>query len=325
MSTQTKPFLIGLFFLVGIAIAIAALIYLGASHWFKEKKTYATYFDFSVQGLNLDAAVKFRGVQVGRVSNITVAPDGRLIEVVMELDPVVDVSDSLRAGLQLTGITGLRYIELDYAGLEEQWMHPELNFESPYPVIPSAPGGFEEIEQALRDVYAKLMAIDTEGISARAKDFLDSGTIMMTTADSLMRDRTLTAWAARLDETVADADSMIKCLDMAGYDKKINRTLSEIHSGAKDFKETVAKIESHADSLQINAQIAQTFDKLNILITTSTEMVSRFNYESSQVMTSVSATLAALNETISELNSLVVSMESYPSNVFYAAPPEREE
>jgi ABC-type transporter Mla subunit MlaD len=94
----------------GLVLVVAVLIYLGATNWMKAKVIYLTYFDTTVQGLNLDAPVKFRGVQVGRVKKIAVAPDGNLVEVMMELDPVIAVTDSLRAKLELTGITGMRYI-----------------------------------------------------------------------------------------------------------------------------------------------------------------------------------------------------------------------
>ncbi len=324
MSEKTKPFWVGVFFVIGSSIAIIVLIWLGSSNWFKETKTYSTYFDYTVQGLNIDAPVKFRGVQVGRVSQIGVAPDGQLIEVIMKLDPVLDISDSLRAGLELTGITGLRYIELDITGPEKRELHPKLTFKPAYEVIPSAPGGFEEIEQALRDIYDKLMAIDTEGISYRAKLLLDEGIDMVSSADSLFSDRNFTEWSRRLNRSIIDADSMIKELDFAYYDERLETALVEISEGAAHFNQFLAELEYQAQSLRIDDRMSQTFAKIDQLITASTEIISRLNYQSSQVMTNISATLLALNETIAELNSLVISMEAYPSNVFYAAPPPKE-
>lgn len=324
MSERTKPFLIGLFFIAGTAIAIGGLIWLGSSNWFKETEIYVTYFDYSVQGLNLDAPVKFRGVQVGRVNSINVAPDGILIEVVMELDPVLDVSDSLRAGLELTGITGLRYIELDVAGPEQLERHPTLKFHPPYRVIPSQPGGFEEIEQALRDVYERLMAFDTEGISIKSKRFLDSGTQMTVTADSLLKDKSITAWTRRLDHAIGGIDSSLRQLDFAYYDEEVAKALQDIREGAQSFNRMMKELESQAQGLKTDDRMAQSFELLNQLILNSAQAINKFNYNSAQVMASISATLTTLNETINEMNALVASMESYPSNVFYAAPPPKE-
>ena len=63
MAGNNKAFRVGLFVMVGLVLAIIALVWLGISDWFREKKTYVTYFDVSVQGLNVDSQVKFRGVQ----------------------------------------------------------------------------------------------------------------------------------------------------------------------------------------------------------------------------------------------------------------------
>ena len=324
MSEKTKPFWVGIFFVAGTAIALVVVVWLGSSNWFKETHTYVTYFDYTVQGLNLDASVKFRGVQVGRVSEIGVAPDGNLIQVVMEIDPVLDVSDSLRAGLELTGITGLRYIELDLINLEEQTISPKLRFEPPYKVIPSMPGGFEEIEQALRDVYDKLMAIDTEGISRRTKILLDSGIRMVDSADSLFNDEGFTLWTRKLDNAITHVDSSLGQLDFAYYDERIAASLEEIASGAESFNMLMARLESQAEGMQIDQRMADTFQRIDRLILTSTELVGKFNYQSAQVMNTVNTTLLALNETIAELNSLIISTEAYPSNVLYAAPPPKE-
>lgn len=324
MSEKTKPFWVGIFFIIGISIAIIVIVWLGASNWFKETHSYATYFDYTVQGLNLDAPVKFRGVQVGRVDRIEVAPDGQLIEVIMEIDPVLAIGDSLRAGLELTGITGLRYIELDNVGPEYMQLHPVLNFDPPYKVIPSKPGGFEEIEQALRDVYEKLMAVDTEGISYRAKELLDSGISMTESADSLFNDQSFTAWAHRLDRSIINADSMIGQLDFAYYDSEIETALREIREGSVKFNSFLTELESQTEGMRLDEHMTRTFENIDRLILASSEMIGKFNYQSSQVMTTVNTTLLALNETISELNSLVISMESYPSNVLYAAPPPKE-
>ena len=49
--------------------------------YFQKGSVYVTYFDESVQGLQVDSIVKFRGVDIGTVRKIGVAPDQRLVEV----------------------------------------------------------------------------------------------------------------------------------------------------------------------------------------------------------------------------------------------------
>lgn len=324
MAAQTKALWLGIFVTGGIVIAVGVLIWLGASHWFKETHTYVTYFDSTVQGLTLDAAVKFRGIQVGRVQDIRVAPDGNLIETVMELDPVMVVTDSLRAKVELTGITGMKYIELDYVGPEKQLMHPKLTFKPPHPVIPSTPGGFEEISQALKNLYDKIWAIDTEGISVRVKQFFEAATLTAAAADSFLADTNLTAWAHTLNRAALRLDSILNEMDAGYYDSEIQASLNEIHQGTQNFNRMFASLEKQASSMKADVKLDSVYQNLNLLITTTTDFLSRFHYQSAQLLTNVSSAVTSLNEAIARLDELMISMETYPSNVLYTAPPPKE-
>ena len=84
MHKQSTKFKIGLFLIGILLLTVAILIWLGASRYFEDSQTAVAYFSESVQGLESDSPVKFRGVPVGRIKKIRMAPDGRLIEVVME-------------------------------------------------------------------------------------------------------------------------------------------------------------------------------------------------------------------------------------------------
>ena len=86
MSTKSSKFLIGLFVIVGVLICAAVIIWVGAARFFMKGSLYAVYFDESVQGLQVDSAIKYRGVEIGKVQSIDVAPDYRLIEVIMKID-----------------------------------------------------------------------------------------------------------------------------------------------------------------------------------------------------------------------------------------------
>jgi len=324
MATQKSAFLVGIFVIGGTIIALATLIWLGASDWFAQTVTYATYIDYTVQGLNVDADVKFRGVRVGRVKDIGVAPDGKLIEVLMELESDLAVEDSMRAKVELAGITGMKYIELNYVGPEKQLLHPELTFETEYPVIPSYPAGFEEIEQALRDVYDKIMSIDTEGISFRTKGFLNAATGAAVTFDSLLADEGFTAWTRRLDNNLIMVDSMLSELDLGYYDSEIMNTLAELREGAAHFNAFFTSLERQADGLQVDAKLDSTFRNLNAMIIISTDCMARFQYQSTEAMNTIRTAVLSLNESIAQINALLISLEAYPSSILYTAPPPKE-
>ena len=185
MATEARKLRVGIFVLVALTIGLAAAIWLGASRYLADESQAVTYFSESVQGLDRGAAVKYRGVPAGRVDHIDIAPDGDLIEVVMSIDnryaDMLVQDPTLRAQLQLSGITGLRYVEIDRHAGEALDNAPALAFEPEYPLIPSTPSQFKAIQEALEDIYGKVMSVDLEGISGDARATLQA-------ADQLLRD-----------------------------------------------------------------------------------------------------------------------------------------
>jgi len=71
-STRIK-FTVGLFVASGIGFALIAVIWLGMSRFLEKGQYYATYFNESVQGLDIESPVKYRGVSIGRVQRVGVA------------------------------------------------------------------------------------------------------------------------------------------------------------------------------------------------------------------------------------------------------------
>jgi phospholipid/cholesterol/gamma-HCH transport system substrate-binding protein len=135
MSSRSSKFLIGLFVITGVMMCVVIIIWVGAADLFMKGSTYVTYFDESVQGLQADSAVKYRGVEIGKVASIKVAPDYKLIEVTMKIDLSADLQDNTTAQLRTLGITGIVFIELDRLKKNDQSTSPIINFKTAYPVI----------------------------------------------------------------------------------------------------------------------------------------------------------------------------------------------
>jgi len=322
--TASKPFWVGAFVLGGVAIAIGAIIWLGSANIFAKRNTHVTYIDGSVQGLNVDAEVKFRGVTVGRVSGVRVAPDGKLIEVIMDLDPDFKVEPDVRAKLNYTGITGLKYVDLSFVEPDKLDRHPHLTFKPAYPVIPSQPGGLEEVEESLKDVYDMLVGIDTEGISRRTTEFLDAGTRVAGLADSLLRSPEVARTLNSLARAAGRVDSLFEAIDTRGYDARVDSTLVELHQGARDFRRLMAVLEEDAGEVRLSARTDSLFRNINSLVSSTQELVSRSQYTTFQMMNQLGGTITELNSALEQLNSLMISLESYPSHVLYTAPPPKE-
>jgi phospholipid/cholesterol/gamma-HCH transport system substrate-binding protein len=162
-------FLLGLFVTGGFIILAVVLIWVGVSQYFQGGKRYVSYFNESVQGLQKDAEVKFRGVEVGRVDNIFIAPDDRQVGVTMSIDLKFDPTEKCIAQLELTGITGVMFVNLVPRTEKKSYVPPPRPFVSKYPVIPSQPSEIKRILSGIDEVIANLKELDAKGISQEAK------------------------------------------------------------------------------------------------------------------------------------------------------------
>jgi phospholipid/cholesterol/gamma-HCH transport system substrate-binding protein len=162
MATGTNHYKLGLFVLLGLGLSLAFVVTLGARNWNEESVRYVSYFDESVQGLELGSPVKFRGVSVGRVSGIGIAPDQRHVQVTSELtvpdlqrlnlggagEGELTVHSDLRAQIAQAGITGVKFILIDYFD-GDGYPLPALPFPVPKNHIPAAPSTLKGLESSV--------------------------------------------------------------------------------------------------------------------------------------------------------------------------------
>jgi phospholipid/cholesterol/gamma-HCH transport system substrate-binding protein len=170
MSGRSSKFLIGLFVITGLMIGAIIIIWAGASDLFMKGSTYVSYFDESVQGLQNDSAVKYRGVEIGKVESIKVAPDYRLIEVVMKINLSGDLQKQTVSQLRTTGITGIVFIELDRIKPGEQLDFQTVSFKTAYPIIPSRPSDISKLLADANKIMQSIKELDFKGISDQLKN-----------------------------------------------------------------------------------------------------------------------------------------------------------
>ncbi len=168
MST-TAPWKLGLFVVVGAVLALAAALYVGTASLRRDHVSYTTYFDEAVHGLNVGGVIEVRGVVVGQVSGIAIAPDRRHVEVTCALyesalpslglakrtdgEPV-EVPPELRVQLASQGITGIKVLQLDFFDVASH-PPPELGFSPPARYIPSTASTLKTLEDSVTGAMAR--------------------------------------------------------------------------------------------------------------------------------------------------------------------------
>ena len=169
MAAPTNHWKLGLFVLVGVVMVIATAGLLGTLSLSKETGRYVSYFDESVQGLEVGSPIKFRGVTIGTVGKIDVAPDHRHVEVTSELGKEVlsrlgldvaqglvksgapkklEQASDLRVQLASSGLTGVKFLQLDFFTVADH-PGPVLPFSIPKNYIPATPSTMKDLENSL--------------------------------------------------------------------------------------------------------------------------------------------------------------------------------
>ncbi len=123
MENRAHALAAGLFMLLlGIGVLVAA-------QWFSrdnyEKVQYTLVSNHSVSGLNVQAAVRLRGVEVGKVDTIDFdEEDPRNILIRINVKGGTRITRGTTAQLGTQGITGLAYIVLDDDGKNKTFLPP---------------------------------------------------------------------------------------------------------------------------------------------------------------------------------------------------------
>ncbi len=303
MATEAHKFHVGVFVIVAIVIAVGAAIWLGASRFFEETKTFVTYFSESVQGLDPGAAVKYRGVPAGRVEQIDIAPDRYLIEVVMAIDTniakALEGDETLRAQLELSGITGLRYVEIDHRSGEALNQAPPLSFKPPHEMIPSARSSFKAVQTALGDVYDRIMQLDLAGISADARTTLQS-------ANHLLSDERIGTVLNNFATASESTQRAAKNIESMTAGVKIAPAVENATKATQDAKTLFADLKSGVQA----QELGQTLDQLN-----------RLAMSAQQFVIGLQTTMERLNRAVGNLQGLSEEVRHQPSLLLFGEPP----
>ncbi|MFT6924793.1 MAG: phospholipid/cholesterol/gamma-HCH transport system substrate-binding protein [Psychromonas sp.] len=145
--------------IVGLFVVILTAALLSATFWLTRQygqQTYDSYFVHlteSVAGLNIDAAVKYRGVDVGSVVKIGLKADNpEVVVLLLKILQDIPIKTDTTAALNFYGITGLAYIELKGIDQNAALLKRENNT---IPVIPSRPSTLKRIDQSLSQLAEK--------------------------------------------------------------------------------------------------------------------------------------------------------------------------
>ncbi len=248
MARTVNPLKIGLFAIICLGLIIGTIFWLKATLWFEKTKTYATYFNVSVNGLQRDAPVDYLGVPIGRVAKLTIAPDGRLVEVLLKLKTSFKVDSSVCAQLQVQGLTGLNYLEIGPTPKDIDRLSPKIDFASPYPVIRSYPSEIDVLELRLHDLFAQFQSLDIQELTKSWEKTSNlANNILLQLGAKSPKSGDLKTTLVSLKHASKNAETLLAALSHAASPAQVNR-------GVKDLTASLASVKKITESLKMQLQ-----------------------------------------------------------------------
>ncbi|KVE38128.1 MlaD family protein [Burkholderia sp. TSV86] len=161
MENKSHAFWAGLF-TIGLLLAIVGVVY-----WFNIDRTVRIPYDLvsrsNVTGLFPDAAVRYRGLDVGKVASIDFdrkRPGEIAIRILV--DQHAPITRSTFGSLGFQGVTGIAFVQLDDTGADPS---PLPTSDKAVAQIPMHPSLFDQIQQR-GDVLLKQMEIAAKSVNA---------------------------------------------------------------------------------------------------------------------------------------------------------------
>ena len=320
MATQKTKFAVGLFVAMGFTLAILVTIWLGMSRFLQKGRFYVTYFDESVQGLDVDSPVKYRGVFTGRVESIDVAPDSKLIKVILKIESGQKLDQNIVAQLKSVGITGSMFVELDQKRPGEPDLSPALSFPSEYPIIASKPSEIKGLIGGFDAILNQIKALDLEGIAGKIKATLDNINQSVNDADVERISQTINSSFEKMEKILEDQrwDNVLASADAAG--RSLNRLLDKAdHTLNRVDDIIIGKEETIKTALD---NFSRAMEKANILLSKGTSLISGTDESVSELMQHLLVAARNLELASQNLNQLMELLADQPSQLLFGDPPK---
>ena len=274
-----------MFVMGAVVLGIVAYLSFGGTNVFSKPARFLMYFDESVSGLDPGAAVKLNGVRIGRVAAINIRYDAvtkqALVRTICEVDrnivtdnagALIDMTNAgefqglidrgLRARLNLTGITGLLFVELDFEDPRKYPADPRFMAEQ-YPTVPTIPSPISEVQQSIVDIVGNLKKVDFAGLSKDLKTLL-------ATTNKKIGDLDVKALAERVGRAADAVNAFVDSPEAKGAFANLNSAITETRATvakldgqvgpvSDELKKTLADAQAAMKTLDAAAATTRTF------------------------------------------------------------------
>jgi paraquat-inducible protein B len=244
VSKKANPTLIGAFVVGAVILVVGAVTILGSGRLFRKTYEFVLYFEGSVSGLREGAPVKYKGVEIGSITNILLQLDEgaevNRIPVIIKLE-ANKISGSRGVGGSLADQAGLK-AAID-RGLRGQLQTESIVTGVLFVALDLVPDSPAKMVQPPGSRYHEIPTITTT--LQKVQDIVGK---LLTKLDDIDFKELLTS----VTDAVKNIDGFTKNQDLkeafAGVNRLVNKP--ELHAAIKSLDQTVLRISQAADGVQ---------------------------------------------------------------------------
>jgi len=311
METRVKYVVVGLFVVLLGAASVAIFLWLSKG---LERTTYTRYLAFfreSVSGLNINAPVKFRGVDVGRVRDIVINPKNvEEVRLTLEIVQGTPVKTDTVATLRVQGLTGLAFVDL--SGGSQAAPLLKVKPGAPYPVIQTGPSLLFRLDS---DVTTLITGVNAFTEDARAViDEENRRNLRQILGDLAVLTQTLAKRSETVDEGVLrGAEAM----------QNISRITEQLHDRLPVLLDNVASATAslRGTAVTIDAaglEVARAGRELGDMTKENRPNIERFTRQS---LPEFGMLVTELRRLTLQLQRLARQLEQEPNSAIFGRPP----
>lgn len=303
MENRAHAIAVGLFtLLLGLA-SVFAYWWLSGSR--EELTEYVVVSSMPVTGLSPESSVKFRGVDVGKVTSIAFDPNSKttiLIDIVVTAD--LQLSKEAYAELRMQGITGLAYIDLN-----DEAKGAEVLIAGAGTHIPLKPSVIDQLMDKGPELLTQM-----ETLIANTTKLSESANQLLTALDVQKLNRVvdnLEHASARVEPTLKSATVMFNNVSQMTSGKtqqQLNNTLQSLEQASAATQPLMAELNTTAKEFRL---IAGQF-QLN-----TSELITTLNTET---LPQINQLTQSLNQETRHFDSVIDLLEENPQSLLFGKP-----
>ena len=297
-------------------------------------RPYETYFRDSVQGLDVGAPVKYRGVTIGAVTEIGLTsavygrnqPDEirrstfRTVLVRFEIDTsrvgqapsaATIEREGLRARIAPQGLTGQSYVELDFANAE-RFPPIEVPWTPRYEYIPSMPSTLTQVQDAATVLLQKFQQVDINGLA-------DGLLGLITQLRATLKDGDAHILMAQATDTLHAVQDAVAAADIPALTAQLQQTLA----AAKGLAQGPQTKDLLRSATVATDRLAQATAKLPQLIASLDAVAQRANAGSADLEAGLVPLLRDARTTVAALRETSEALRRDPGQVVLGGAPPR--